>query len=196
MIPQAVTFLRVAVQALEQPIRLTPVEHVEVLVQDMNACMIEALFQFGDALRISDVENLAWPEFHVVRYQIVDPETKPWGIECAIYDAIGKAERILQKIDERWSLRNSDHALVAPRKVPISSLTDAARIVTSRFLCRQRVRPSWLGCAVLQQRAITHRSRGCHRRAEIHRDAMRSQVGTHVSQISDTAVLSLPALRF
>jgi hypothetical protein len=31
-----------------------------------------------------------------------DPETKPWGIECAIHDAIGKAERILEKIDERW----------------------------------------------------------------------------------------------
>lgn len=31
-----------------------------------------------------------------------DPESKPWGIECAISDAIGKAERILQKIEERW----------------------------------------------------------------------------------------------
>jgi hypothetical protein len=47
-----------------------------------------------------------------------DPETKPWGIECAISDAIGKAECILQKIDERWSLRNSDNALVDPPKSP------------------------------------------------------------------------------
>lgn len=31
-----------------------------------------------------------------------DPKTKPWGIECAISDAIGKAARILEKIDERW----------------------------------------------------------------------------------------------
>ena len=34
-----------------------------------------------------------------------DPESKPWGIECAISDAIGKAERILQKIDEQWPAR-------------------------------------------------------------------------------------------
>ncbi len=38
-----------------------------------------------------------------------DPESKPWGIECAMSDAIGKAERILQEIDERWPSTNSDH---------------------------------------------------------------------------------------
>jgi hypothetical protein len=32
-----------------------------------------------------------------------DPDIKPWGIEVAISDAIGKAQRILEKIDERWS---------------------------------------------------------------------------------------------
>ena len=26
----------------------------------------------------------------------------PWARECAIVDAIAKAEQILQKIDERW----------------------------------------------------------------------------------------------
>jgi hypothetical protein len=35
--------------------------------------------------------------------KLSDPETKPWGIECAISDAIGNAERILQKIEERWA---------------------------------------------------------------------------------------------
>ncbi len=34
-----------------------------------------------------------------------DPESKPWGIECAISDAIQKGERILQKIDEQWPAR-------------------------------------------------------------------------------------------
>ena len=31
-----------------------------------------------------------------------DSESKPWAIECAIHDAISKAEHILEKIDERW----------------------------------------------------------------------------------------------
>ena len=34
-----------------------------------------------------------------------DPESKPWGIECAISDAIKEAEHILEKIDERWPER-------------------------------------------------------------------------------------------
>ena len=36
-----------------------------------------------------------------------DPEGKPWGIECAISDAIGKADRILAKIEERWPTTDS-----------------------------------------------------------------------------------------
>ena len=31
-----------------------------------------------------------------------DSENKPWAIECAIHDAIKKAEHILEKIDEKW----------------------------------------------------------------------------------------------
>ena len=34
-----------------------------------------------------------------------DPESKPWGIECPISDAIGKAEHILEKIDQQWPAR-------------------------------------------------------------------------------------------
>jgi len=31
-----------------------------------------------------------------------DPDIKSWGIQVAITDAIGKAQSILEKIDERW----------------------------------------------------------------------------------------------
>jgi hypothetical protein len=31
-----------------------------------------------------------------------DSGSTPWAIQCAITDAIGKAQRILEKIDERW----------------------------------------------------------------------------------------------
>lgn len=34
-----------------------------------------------------------------------DSGSTPWAIECAISDAIGKAERILEKIDERWPIQ-------------------------------------------------------------------------------------------
>ena len=27
---------------------------------------------------------------------------KPWGIQCAIHDAVSKAEIILEEIDRRW----------------------------------------------------------------------------------------------
>ena len=31
-----------------------------------------------------------------------ESDKTPWAINCAIVDAISKAEQILQKIDERW----------------------------------------------------------------------------------------------
>ncbi len=34
-----------------------------------------------------------------------DSGSTPWAIESAINDAIGKAERILVKIDQRWPAR-------------------------------------------------------------------------------------------
>jgi len=36
------------------------------------------------------------------RRKLNDIGSTPWAIESAIHDAIGKAERILAKIDERW----------------------------------------------------------------------------------------------
>ena len=39
-----------------------------------------------------------------------DPESTPWAIECAITDAIQKAEHILDKIDERWPTAASSQA--------------------------------------------------------------------------------------
>jgi hypothetical protein len=32
-----------------------------------------------------------------------DTDSTPWAKECAVNDAIEKANRILEKIDERWS---------------------------------------------------------------------------------------------
>ena len=38
--------------------------------------------------------------------KLSDSGSTPWQVECAISDAISKAEHILKKIDERWPAKD------------------------------------------------------------------------------------------
>jgi len=48
--------------------------------------------------------------------KVSDPDIKPWGVEVAITDAVGKAQRILEKIDERWPSSKVTPAISQPSR--------------------------------------------------------------------------------
>jgi hypothetical protein len=52
---------------------------------------------------------ILFPASVLAARKLNDPESKPCGIECAISDAIGKAERILAKIEDVACLTQIGH---------------------------------------------------------------------------------------